>query len=904
LIAVAESLYRAGSYAGAKQALSADLELIKPGRNTAAEARILTSLGLAEWRLGEYERAWTRTEQARAVLESSGPRELLPRTYNALGLIAWDQGRMSEAAELWQRTMQIARDVGDKEYVDKPAMNLGLWYAGIGDFEHARLAFVASLRAGRELGSRPLELRSLVNLAMVANHAGEPRLALSWLDSAAAAGVREDFLAEDNYRSQLAVAAWALGDPGVALAGLDSAVRAARAAGLRESEAANLSLIADIYWEAGDLARALGLHAQAEAIHAELNLPGEQGENLRSEAEIQAAMGHTRQAVGLASRALSLHEGTEDLVHQLDDRLLLAELGSPGQLTQARHIAEKLSTRAARTKLALTEARVASKDGKPREVLRTLASIGPELASGLSAEVSEAEALRGRSYASLERWDSAAASGRRAIAALERIRSTHGSGLLRASFASVRAGVYGELVTALLAVGETDEAFDVADAARGGFAQPLGLSGHRAPTASPTFVDEELLRRIGSLENEIRSREDEGLDARELRERLGRAEREYEVAALAVGSGRAKATEAVGRAGRLRDWLAPEELMLAYLVTPKQLFVFALTRQQTRVDVVPVGSAEIEARVRLARQLLGDPTSRPEEADAVLDVLSRWLLGSLRGELNGVRRLIVVPHGVLAYLPFAALKIPGGKYLVERYSLVHLPSASLAIGGGNRPSGNAVAAVQVTAMAPMPRDLPATVLEVDAVARSHKDARVLLGGRADESALRQALLSGALVHVASHAVLNGMNPLFSRIELARGRSTSPTDDGRLEVHEVLGLEIRSPLVFLSGCETGVGPGASRRYSPGEDYATLAAAFLTAGAGQVVATLWAIPDSGAAVFAARFYAELSRVGAAEALATAQRAAMSEGRFKRPYYWAGYRLAGSESIGRRTDVSYRR
>jgi CHAT domain-containing protein len=153
-------------------------------------------------------------------------------------------------------------------------------------------------------------------------------------------------------------------------------------------------------------------------------------------------------------------------------------------------------------------------------------------------------------------------------------------------------------------------------------------------------------------------------------------------------------------------------------------------------------------------------------------------------------------------------------------------------------------------------------------------------------------------------VLNGVNPLFSRIELAPRWSASPADDGRLEVHEVLGLEIRSPLVFLSGCETGLGPGASRRYSPGEDYATLAAAFLTAGAGQVVATLWAIPDTGAAAFAGRFYAELSRVGAAEALALAQRSLRTERRFKHPYYWAGYRLAGLESIGRRTAVSYMR
>jgi hypothetical protein len=70
---------------------------------------------------------------------------------------------------------------------------------------------------------------------------------------------------------------------------------------------------------------------------------------------------------------------------------------------------------------------------------------------------------------------------------------------------------------------------------------------------------------------------------------------------------------------------------------------------------------------------------------------------------------------------------------------------------------------------------------------------------------------------------------------------------------------------------------------------------------VVATLWAIPDTGAAVFASRFYEELSRTDPAEALTVAQRALLAEGRFRHPYYWAGYRLAGigprlqSEAIG---------
>jgi CHAT domain-containing protein len=135
-----------------------------------------------------------------------------------------------------------------------------------------------------------------------------------------------------------------------------------------------------------------------------------------------------------------------------------------------------------------------------------------------------------------------------------------------------------------------------------------------------------------------------------------------------------------------------------------------------------------------------------------------------------------------------------------------------------------------------------------------------------------------------------MTPLFSRIELVPGGKGSSDDDGQFEVHEVFTLEIRSPLVFLSGCETGLGPGASRRYSPGEDYATLAGAFLSAGAGQVVATLWAIPDSGAAVFAGRFYGELRGSGTAEAMAVAQRGMLADARFRHPYYWAGYRLSG--------------
>jgi CHAT domain-containing protein len=137
--------------------------------------------------------------------------------------------------------------------------------------------------------------------------------------------------------------------------------------------------------------------------------------------------------------------------------------------------------------------------------------------------------------------------------------------------------------------------------------------------------------------------------------------------------------------------------------------------------------------------------------------------------------------------------------------------------------------------------------------------------------------------------------MFSRLEVVRpshasGAPVPGNDDGRLEVHELLDLTIRSPLVFLSGCETGVGAAWSTSFTRGDDYATLAEAFLFAGARNVVSTLWRIEDRSAALFATRFYADAPRHTPIEALARAQRAMLADGDHASPYYWAAYVLTG--------------
>ena len=139
-------------------------------------------------------------------------------------------------------------------------------------------------------------------------------------------------------------------------------------------------------------------------------------------------------------------------------------------------------------------------------------------------------------------------------------------------------------------------------------------------------------------------------------------------------------------------------------------------------------------------------------------------------------------------------------------------------------------------------------------------------------------------------MLNAGNPLFSRIELAGDPAGPSSDNGRLEVHELLQLTASSPLVFLSGCETGLGSAWSTPFETGEDYTTVGQALLLAGAANVVATLWRVADEGAAALAERFYVSLSSSGAADALAAAQRSMIADKRYGAPYFWAGYQVSG--------------
>jgi CHAT domain-containing protein len=161
-----------------------------------------------------------------------------------------------------------------------------------------------------------------------------------------------------------------------------------------------------------------------------------------------------------------------------------------------------------------------------------------------------------------------------------------------------------------------------------------------------------------------------------------------------------------------------------------------------------------------------------------------------------------------------------------------------------------------------------------------------LGGQATESRFKAQAEEYSLIHLAAHSQFNPHNPLYSSLRLAAGDG----EDGRLEVHEVYGLDLaQADLVTLSACQTQMG-----RLAGGDELIGLQRAFLYAGAPSVVASLWSVDDQATGVLMEHFYRNLRQgMGKAEALRQAQLAMMEE--YPDPYYWAAFQLTGDYGGG---------
>jgi CHAT domain-containing protein len=264
------------------------------------------------------------------------------------------------------------------------------------------------------------------------------------------------------------------------------------------------------------------------------------------------------------------------------------------------------------------------------------------------------------------------------------------------------------------------------------------------------------------------------------------------------------------------------------------------------------------------------------------------LLRPMQSAIAG-RDLLIVPHGSLHYVPFAALH-DGDKFLTQGRAIRYLPSAMLL---GLMPEAKSQPASNKDPVSNMlilgnpdlgqaSLDLPAAQAEAqDLQAMFTKNSELFVRKAATETLLKDRAINFSHIHVASHGEFSADNPLQSRLKLA----PDAINDGFLSVSEIYGLRLNASLVMLSACETGLGS-----VSSGDDVVGLTRGFLYAGAQNVVGSLWEVDDAATAELSKLMYAAMKRgLPVSKALSEAQEQLMKKK--AHPFFWAAFLNSGT-------------
>lgn len=321
----------------------------------------------------------------------------------------------------------------------------------------------------------------------------------------------------------------------------------------------------------------------------------------------------------------------------------------------------------------------------------------------------------------------------------------------------------------------------------------------------------------------------------------------------------------------LVEYFSLDGELLAFVVTDKHVEVqrhlgredrieATVTQLGFQIDSLRYGAVPLQTRIE---QLAARMRSCLR---ALYDLLLRPMEGGL-----GERRLVVVPHRALHYVPFHALH-DGTSYVIERREVSYAPSASIlrhCLTRPQRPWHNALILGCSDERTARVRD------EVTALAPLFPEAKVLLDQQATLEALHTCAATADVLHLACHGQFRPDNPLFSSLRLA---------DGWLTARDAYRLDLRCGLVVLSACETGMSD-----IAPGDELIGLTRGFLAAGAPSLLVSLWNVDDASTATLMIDFYTRL-RCGdrPAAALRHAQCAALNQ--HAHPFFWSPFVLLG--------------
>lgn len=206
----------------------------------------------------------------------------------------------------------------------------------------------------------------------------------------------------------------------------------------------------------------------------------------------------------------------------------------------------------------------------------------------------------------------------------------------------------------------------------------------------------------------------------------------------------------------LQKRLPGNAAVVVYHILDNEIVAWAIRQEVSRGMLIPVSKKEITTLVTAMRDAIVKQSGNALPiAERLYDLLVKPL------ELRRQETVVFVPHKMLHYLPFSALRAPKGWLVEERpvATAVSLDTISAAMERPLQSRGASVLALGNPDLGIAALALPGAEIEVNQIATLYPDAAVYVGRNATRDRFLKQSVASQLVHVAAHASIDEINPM-------------------------------------------------------------------------------------------------------------------------------------------------